>query len=313
MTSVENGVWPTVYFSILNWNRADLTCECLESLAQLDYPNYEIVVVDNGSQDGDAVAIQTRFPSAIVLRNETNLGFAEGNNVAIRYALERGADYLFLLNNDTVVAPQMVKSLVQVAESDENIGIVGPKIYYFDEPRTIWSAGGILQPRRTPVLLGLDEIDNGQHDTLREVDWVTGCAFLIKASVVQQIGLIDARYFAYFEENDWCIRAKRAGFSIVYVPEAHLWHKIQPKRQALSPRHVYLMTRNRLLFLRNSGGGFPLILFVIVFKNLKTICVWSLRKQYKEKRSLRRPMLRGVFDFVRKRFGEPPPDLGSNE
>ena len=309
MTSVRNDAWPIVYFSILNWNQKDLTCECLESLAQLDYPNYEIVVVDNGSRDGEAMAIQARFPSAIVLRNETNLGFAEGNNVAIRYALEQGADYVLLLNNDTVVDAQMLKRLVEGAESDDRIAIVGPRICYFDEPQTIWSTGGILQPHRMPVMLGLNEIDEGQHDALREVDWVTGCALLIKSSVVRRIGLIDDRYFIYFEENDWCSRAKRAGFKILYVPEARMWHKIQPRHQALSPHHVYLMTRNRLLFLRNSGARFPLILFVIITENLRTVCAWSLRKRHKDKRQLRQAVLRGVSDFLTGRFGEPPADL----
>lgn len=310
MTSEANITWPAVYFSILNWNQKDLTLECLESLARLDYPNYEIVVVDNGSQDGEVAAIQTRFPSVTVLENERNLGFVEGNNVAIRYALEQGADYVLLLNNDTVVDPQMLKRLVEVAESDDRVAVVGPKIYYFDEPQTIWSAGGIFKPPGKPVMLGLDETDKGQHDALREVDWVTGCALLIKSSVIRRIGLIDARYFIYFEESDWCGRAKKAGFKIFYVPQARMWHKIQPRHQALSPRHVYLMTRNRLLFLQNSGAGLPLILFAIISENLRTVCAWSIRKRHKDKRPLRRAVLRGVSDFLTGRFGEPPTNLG---
>lgn len=309
MTSPGNDAWPTVYFSILNWNQRDLTCECLGSLAHLDYPNYEIVVVDNGSRDDEATLIQARFPSVTVLKNERNVGFAEGNNVAIRYALEQGADYVLLLNNDTVVEPQMLKRLIEVAESDDQIAIVGPKICYFDEPQTIWSAGGILKLRGVPVMLGLDETDKGQHDTRREVDWVTGCALLIKSPVVRRIGLIDARYFIYFEENDWCYRAKKAGFKIFYVPEARMWHKIQPRYQALSPRHVYLMFRNRLLFLRNFGARLSLILFVIITENFRTVCAWSLRKRHKDKRPLRRAVFRGVSDFLAGRFGEPPADL----
>jgi GT2 family glycosyltransferase len=270
MMSFGNGAWPTVYFSILNW---------------------------------------MRFPSAIVLGNGRNLGFAEGNNVVIRYAMDQGADYIMLINNDTEVDSQMLKRLIEVAESDSRIGVVGPKICYSDAPQTIWSAGGILKPLWKPVMLGLDEIDNGQHDAFREVDWVTGCALLIKSSVIQRIGLIDARYFIYFEENDWCYRAVRAGFKIVYVPQARLWHKIQPRRQALSPRHVYLMTRNRLLFLRNSGVRLPHILYVIVAEDLRTLFAWSIRRKHRDKRSLRRPMLRAIRDFFVGRFGEPPRDL----
>lgn len=310
MTSLRNDDWPTVYFSILNWNQKDLTIECLDSLVRLDYPDYEIIVVDNGSQEDEAAVIRKLFSSVTVLENERNLGFAEGNNVAIRYALSEGADYVMLLNNDTVVDPQMLKRLVEAAKSDDQIAITGPKIYYFDEPRIIWSAGGILKRLGMPAMLGLDEVDRGQHDVLKEVDWVTGCALLIKSAVIRQIGLIDARYFyGGFDDSDWCSRARKAGFKVFYAPAAFLWHKIKPKRQALSPRYVYLMTRNQLLFLRNSGARLSTILFVILTRNLWTVCAWSIRKQHKEKRFLRRVVLRGVFDFLVGRFGEPPADL----
>lgn len=309
MTSETNIAWPAVYFSILNWNQKDLTLECLESLAHLDYPNYRIVVVDNGSNDGEATAIRAQFPSVTVLENGRNLGFAEGNNVGIRYALSQGADYVLLLNNDTIVDPQMLKVLVRVAESDEQVAIVGPKIYYYDEPETIWSAGGILRRFGTPVMLGVDEVDSGQHDELKEVDWISGCALLIKDSVIQQIGLIDARFFIYFEETDWCSRARRAGFKVLYVPQARMWHKIQPRRQALSPRHVYLMTRNRLLFLQNSGAKLPAILFVVVTEYLRMLVTWTVRREHQEKRPLRKPMFKAIHHFFTGRFGEAPERL----
>jgi hypothetical protein len=309
MMSAQKRAWPRIAFSILNWNQKDLTLECLASLAQLDYPNYEVVVVDNGSREDEAAVIASQFPSVTVLRNERNLGFAEGNNVALRYALEQAPDYVMLLNNDTVVDPAMLRYLVAVAEEDPQIGIVGPKINYFTEPQTIWSAGGILDRRMMPILLGLDEADEGQHDTLREVDWVTGCALLMKTRVIREIGLIDDRFFIYFEENDWCYRAQQAGFLVFYVPAAQMWHKIEPRHQALSPRHVYLMTRNRLLFLRNTGAGVPRLLSTIVAEHLRTVGAWSVREQHRDKRHLRRPVLRGVRDFLANRFGEPPADL----
>ena len=309
MTGLAQETWPTVCFSILNWNQKDLTIQCLESLAQLDYQAHRVVVVDNGSENDEATTIRSRFPSATVLENSKNLGFAEGNNVGIRYALESAADYVFLLNNDTIVDPQMLKQLIRVAESDGRIGVVGPKINYFTEPETIWSAGGVLDRRRMPILLGLDEPDDGQHDVLREVDWVTGCALLIKSAVIEKIGLIDPRFFIYYEENDWCYRAKRAGFKVFYVPKAIVWHKIQPRHQALSPRHVYLMTRNRLLFLQNTGAGAPRVLLTIITENLRTVLAWTVRGQHRERRRLREPMVKGVFDFLAGRWGEPPANL----
>jgi len=281
----------------------------LDSLACLDYPNYQIIVVDNGSTGGEAAELRARYPSAVVLEAGTNLGFTGGNNVAIRYALEQGADYVFLLNNDTEVDPQMLKRLIEVAESDPGVGVVGPKILYHSEPETIWSAGGIVEPVGRPVNLGLDERDEGQHDALKKVEWVTGCALLIRSSVVRQIGLLDERFFIYFEESDWCRRVREAGFKIYYVPTARLWHKIQPRQQAASLRHVYLMTRNRLLYLSNARAGMPAILWVILSEQLRTVAAWSLRSRHKAVRPLRRAILRGVQDYFRGKFGGPPADL----
>jgi len=300
---------PQVVIVVLNWNGLADTLACLASLAELDYPEREVVVVDNGSSDGSVRAIRERFPMVTVLENGENLGYTGGNNVGIRYALEQGADYVFLLNNDTEVDPQMLKRLIEVAESDPGIGVVGPKILYHSEPETIWSAGGIVEPVGRPVNLGLDERDEGQHDALREVDWVTGCALLIRSSVVRQIGLLDERFFIYFEENDWCRRVREAGFKIYYVPTARLWHKIQPRHQAVSPRHVYLMTRNRLLYLSNAHAGMPAILWVILSEQLRTVAAWSLRRRHRAMRPLRRAVLRGIQDFVWGRFGGPPDDL----
>src|SRR5206468_3064279 len=125
----------------------DLTLDCLESLAQLDYPNYRVLVVDNGSYDGTSEAIRSQYPGVSVLENSENLGFAEGNNVGIRQALAEGADYVTLLNNDTVIDPQMLSALISVADSDEKIGIVGPMIYYYSDPEVIWSAGNAIDWR----------------------------------------------------------------------------------------------------------------------------------------------------------------------
>ena len=132
---------------------------------------------------------------------------------------------------------------------------------------------------------------------------------MIRSDVVAQIGLIDARYFIYYEEGDWCCRARDAGFKIVYVPQARMWHKIEPRKQAVSARHVYLMTRNRLLFVRKRGAGWPAIVSLIATENLRTVGAWTVWRRHREKRPMRRAVLRGVADFLAGRFGEPPSDL----
>jgi GT2 family glycosyltransferase len=300
---------PRVVVIILNWNGKDDTLACLHSLGAVSYPNFEVVVVDNGSSDDSVAAIRDRFPNQAIVETGQNLGFAGGNNIGLQWARERGADYAFVLNNDTIVDPHVLSWLVESAESDPQIGIVGPKIFYHDDPGKIWSAGGVIERPWRPTMRGLDVLDDGQHDTACEVDWVSGCALMIRTDVVEQVGSIEPSYFMYYEEIDWCCRVREAGFKIVYVPEARLFHKIQPRRQELSPRYIYLMTRNRLLFVRDRGVAWPAIFALIVAENLRTVVAWTVWKRHQDKRPMRRPMLRGVSDFLAGRFGEPPGDL----
>jgi hypothetical protein len=263
----------------------------------MTYPNFQVVVVDNGSDDGSQEAIRERFTSVTLLENGENLGFAGGNNVGISFALQRGADYVLLLNNDTVVDPRCLTLLVDAADGNERIGIVGPTIYYFDEPGLVWSAGGRMDWRRGRPYLSPPSRDED------EVDYVTGCAMLVKSEVIRRIGLLDERFFMYFEEVDWCIRAKRVGFEVVHVPEAKVWHKISLEKQFASPRISYYMTRNRLLFLKKAGAGPIAWLYTLFLDYLRTILSWSIRPKYRGKRAQRDAMIRAISDFWRGRFG----------
>ena len=221
---------PKVVIVVLNWNGKRVTVECLESLKEIDYSNYEILLVDNGSTDGSQECFRARYPEIVLLENEANLGFAEGNNVGIRRAMDWHADYILLLNNDTTVHESFLSELVRVAESDSRIGFVGPKIYY-DECHgrrdVIAFAGGrinlwIGKARN----IGEGEKDIGQYDDIKEVSYVQGACLLAKREVVQRIGLLDSTLFAYWEETDWCMRGCRAGYSSVFVQNAKIWHKV---------------------------------------------------------------------------------------
>lgn len=300
---------PQVTIIVLNWNGLADTLECLESLARLDYLTYEVVVVDNGSTDGSVEAIRTHFPQVTLIENGENLGYAGGNNVGIEYALEAGTDYVLLLNSDTVVDSQMLDHLVHVGESDSDVGIVGPKIYYYHAPEVIWSAGGRIGALGKPCQLGLDEIDTGQHDSVREVDYVTGCALLAKASLIQQIGDLDSRFFAYYEDAEWCARARRHHYKVIYVPQARVWHKIQPRTQEQAPYYLYLMTRNQLLYLKTTRAGLVRISYVILRDSLWPFIKWTIRGPRREQRSLRKVAIRAVFDFLCGRLGEMPTGL----
>jgi len=298
-------VWPRVGIVVLNWNRRDDTLACLGSLARLDYSAFEVVVVDNGSTDGSVLAIRERFPDVFLIENGENLGYTGGNNAGLRYALDRGLDYVLLLNNDTEVASDLLHRLVAAAEADSRVGIAGPTIYYYDRPELIWSAGGAIDWRRGRTwMVGLDERDIGQFGNApREVDFVTGCALLVRRAVLEAVGLLDERFFAYYEEAEWCVRARRAGFRIVHLPRARVWHKISPGAQADSPVVHYYMIRNRLLFLKLTGAGARAWMNTLLVEYLRTLLSWSLRPRWRGKGPQRRVMTQAIVDAWRGRWG----------
>jgi GT2 family glycosyltransferase len=301
---------PSVVIIILNWNGLADTLACLASLSHLDYPSYEILVVDNGSEDGSAAAIREAYQQVQVIEAGENLGYVGGNNLGLEYACTRNAAYALLLNNDTEVSADFLSKLVELGEADFKIGVVGPTIYYAEPDDMIWSAGGKLDWRSGLTLLdGMDQIDRGQYgEDPRPVDFVTGCALLVKIPVVKEVGKLDSRFFAYFEENEWCLRVTQAGYKIYHLPTAKIWHKISPDHREHSPQVYYYMTRNRLLFtwLANLGVSSWLSIFWEYFTRLLS---WTLRPRWRYKAPQRNAMLRGIFDFGRRRFGKV--DIGS--
>lgn len=218
---------PKVSIVIVNWNTCEDTMECIESLKKIDYPNYEIIIVDNASSGDDVKILQDRFGDyAHIIANDRNDGFAGGCNIGMRYALEKGTDYILWLNNDTIVDAQFLSEMVKVAEGDSAIGITGSKIYYYRYPNRLQSVGGKMNwwlGKRT--MCGWDEEDTGQYDALTERDYVFGTSLLVKKVVVDKISFLDTSFFFNYEDFDYCTRAKRAGFKIVYVPESKIWHK----------------------------------------------------------------------------------------
>lgn len=257
---------PTVALVILNWNRKDDLLECLTSATRQDYARTEIVVVDNGSVDGSQEAVRDSFPEVTLLECETNLGFSRGNNVGIQYALEQGADYVFLLNNDTSVDERLLAELVQVAESDESIGAVGPKMYFYHARKRLWAAGGVVHfGVNVGSMRGWNQSDKGQYDTLAEVDYIPGCGILVKSSVIREVGLLDPDYFAYCEDADWCWRIKQRGYQLVYVPSGRMWHKVSVSSGgSYSPKAMYLMGYSSVLFVRRHAGPIQWAKFLVL-------------------------------------------------
>lgn len=218
---------PLVYIVIVNWDGKDHTLACLQSLGAISYTNCRIVVVDNGSSDGSVSAVRSAFPAVTVLGLERNLRFAGGTNKGIRYALDRGAEQILILNNDTTVDSGFLRALVARLQSDARIGMVGPKIYYQDDPDRIWFAGGSVSFwTGTMHHIGIRETDRGQYDEARDIAYASGCCILARRSIVEMVGLLDESFFMYTEDADWCMRVRRAGYRIVYEPGAKIWHKL---------------------------------------------------------------------------------------
>jgi hypothetical protein len=262
-------VKPKVVVIVLNWNGKQDTIECLESLNCVTYPNYDIVLVDNGSTDGSISSFRQRFPRIPILETGKNLGFAGGNNVGIRWGLERGADYILLLNNDTVVQADFLDELVSFAESDRRIGFAGPKIYYYNyngRKDVLACAGSEFKIWRGRLVhVGAGTVDCGQYDTVREVDYVEGSCLLARTEMINSAGLLNPDYFLYWEDTDWCIRGARAGFKAIYVPDAHVWHKVPVRTEGKSSQAYYYFGRNVIWLVRQYASGPQRVRFALSF------------------------------------------------
>ncbi len=247
----ENIRFPLVCIVILNWNRWRDTLECVESCRGLTWPNFRIVLVDNGSTDDSEERLRSQLPDVEVIQSGSNLGFAGGCNAGIRFALNSGADLVWLLNNDAVTDPEALTMLVGAMEGDASTGIAGSKIYYYDDPRRIWFAGGLWEKGRLSLRhRGAQQLDEGQFDRICEMGSVSGCSMLIRASVIHAIGLMDESYFLYWEDVEWCARAAACQFRVIFVPDSHVWHKVSVSAGLGSLSQHYYWTRNGFAFLR---------------------------------------------------------------
>jgi GT2 family glycosyltransferase len=259
-----------VFIIILNWNGWEDTVECVESCRKLTYPDYRILIVDNGSTDGSEAILQERFPEIDVLQTGSNLGFAGGNNVGIRYALEQGAGYVWLLNNDTVVDTDALGELIRVAESDERTGLVGSKIYYFDQPDLLWFAGGGIRERsKFSYHVGAKQLDLAAYQIDRPVDFITGCSCLVKSATIKEVGLMREDYFLYVEDVDWNMRIKRAGWTIMWAAKSRVWHKVSSGHGQHNPFLNYYCVRNVLHCVRrNSPLHLPYTLATVFYRHV---------------------------------------------
>ncbi|MEM3403462.1 MAG: glycosyltransferase family 2 protein [Nitrososphaeria archaeon] len=294
---------PRVSIIILNWNGWRDTIECLSSIYKIIYPNYDVIVIDNGSKDDSIYKIKEyakgnrenifsdyikifeineneakigSFNLAlyekydpnrrlILIKNKDNYGFAGGNNIGIKFALSvLRSDYILLLNNDTVVDKTFLNELVKEIENDENIGAIGPKIYQYGKKGVLYSVGGKLTWwRGLSQHIGINELDVGQYNKKVHVDYLEGSCLLIRGKVLFKVGLLEPRYFLYWDDNDLCIRISKSKYTCVCLPNSIIWHKISSSSKGTIK--TYYMVRNRFRFMKRYSSKAQLLLFFLYF------------------------------------------------
>lgn len=296
---------PLVISIILNTNHREDTLECLASLHLSTYSNHKVIVLDNRSDDGSVEAIRVKYPSVQILELEENLGYAGNNNAGIEQALKMGANWVYVLNEDTILDEECLTQLVAVGERDCAIGILGPMVYHHEEPEVIQTAGGKFGQRWDAYHLSVDEKDNGQYKDPHQVDWISGCGIMVRREVIEQVGMIDERYFYFWEETEWCLRAGKKGWKVMHVPRAKLWHKGVQFDHQPKPSVTYYATRNRLLTLAKHHA--PLSAWFYAWgQMIRTLTSWTIRPKWRSKREHRNAMWRGLVDFMFHHWGEMP-------
>jgi GT2 family glycosyltransferase len=236
---------PKVTVTTLSWNRKMHTLEWLQSLGALEYANFEVLIVDNGSTDGSVDAIRAKHPEVALVENGENLGYARGFNVGMKHAFEGGADYVLIMNNDAIIDPPALQALVDTAEADPSVAFVSGKVYHYWRPEEIQTAGTL--PHRWRVAgaqIGFGEIDHGQYDEVTERELTDDVFLLVRRAAWERVGGYDNDFAYYGHENvDWCMRVREAGFKIMYTPHAKIWHKGRTGG-GWTPFYLYHQTRN---------------------------------------------------------------------
>lgn len=287
---------------VLHYCGLDDTLECLDSLEKLDYQSFELILVDNGSTD--LKTLKERHPHLIFVENEENLGFAEGNNRGIAQAMERGADWIVMLNNDTIVAPNFLQQLAIAAKEHPKAGVLGAKIFFHDDPATLWYAGGGVDQRLWRCYhTGCGDHDIGdKYRQIVPIEYACGCALAISKEALCEVGGMSPEYFLIWEEIDWCYRLRGADFECLFVPGAHVWHKVSQSFAGgnRSPMWHYFYMRGRLLFIKRHAHLRQRLLFYVRIFIPELL---QLLTQSAKKCSRSRAALLGIYDFFRGNLG----------
>jgi GT2 family glycosyltransferase len=293
---------------VLAWNGWSDTRQCLASLAPITARGTHVLLVDNGSSDGTPREVRRSFPWVELLENGTNLGFPGGNNAGIRTAIARRAERIVLLNNDTTVDPAFLDELLLVSVAHPRAGFVCSKIYFMDQPDTLWFAGARLGrfTGHTPIA-GFGQIDRGQYDHVESLDLFCACSVLVTKATLEEAGLMDEQLFLYCEEVDWMLRARKAGLTVAFAPRSRVWHRgMTSTGGARTGTHLYYYTRN-ILFVMNRELPIRFGLLRLA-RNVAMIgvLVASVFSQRLDLRTAVRGLCQGIRDYRAGRMGSRP-------
>jgi GT2 family glycosyltransferase len=295
---------PRVAVQILTWNRVDELVPCLDSFATLDYPNYEVIVLDNGSEDETVATVKAQYPWVTLIENKENLGFCRGNNVGLKYVLEHGFDYVLLLNSDTKVLPNLLRELVSAMQADRRIGIAGAKNLLMENPAYTWGKYGRVT--WGPMLVkteGRFAPDTNSQEPPRDVDWVIANGCLVSREALAKVGLFDEDFWQCNEDVDWSYRARKAGFRVVYIDRAAILHKGGSSAD-LSYKKVfsygYFIGRNAFVFARKHGNVFQKVkLFLMVWLGILGRITFFALDNTKHAILGQQAFVRGMMDGMR--------------
>jgi GT2 family glycosyltransferase len=308
---MSSAACPEVGVVVVNWNGAPQSRRCLDSIAGDPYAAKRVCLVDNGSTDDSAKSLQRDYPHVDVIPLPKNLGYGGGCNAGIAWAIRSGLDYVLLLNNDTVIDPAAITTLVARASSlrrTNTDAILAPQILYASQPSTVWSAGGSISgPWLDRQHVGMGD-DARLHRAPAQVKWASGCSLFCSIDTARRIGPFDERYFMYLEDVEWCLRARRMGVQTWYTPEARLWHDVSLTARQVDARHLrYYFARNYYLLAFQHGGlagrawATSRLAITLAKSCLRSLFFASYRRD-----SLYHSQTRAILDFLRGRFGPAP-------
>lgn len=330
---------PKVSIIILNYNGWQDTLECLESVYKINYVNYSVIIIDNNSGDCSIEKLKeyglkrnlnlkyfrykngvlsaandnknefeeetenynSNFPiKSFLISNKENSGFAEGNNIGIRFSLkELEPNYVLLLNNDTIVNKDFLIEMIKVGEKKKENGILGPKIYYYNDKDVLQSTSVKIDFNKgKSLIIGVNEEDNGQYDKISKGDYVPGTCFLVKVHVFEKIGLLDKGFFCYWEETDFCCRARKIGFNCMYVPKSMIWHKVSESSKKITGFKNYYNTRNMFWFFKKNfskGSYLNILIYFFLFRFWHQLLNYLILDR---RRKLITCFIRGIWDGI---------------